>query len=403
MKAIEKEKGINLEILFEALEAALLSAYKRDFQTSGNVRVSIDRETGEIKVFSQLRVVDEVKQPHLEVELYEARVYDPRCQVGDMVEIEVTPKEFGRIAAQTAKQVIIQRIREAERAQIYSDFLDRVGDISNGTVRRFEQRNVIVDLGRVEGILPTEEQIPFERYRLNDRVKAVIMEVRKSSKGPQVILSRSHVMFLKRLFELEVPEIYDGIVEIKAVAREPGSRAKLAVYSRNKDVDPVGSCVGPRGSRVQAISNELRGEKIDIIRWSEDPEEYLSNALSPAKVVSVEINDNEALVIVPDNQLSLAIGKEGQNARLAAKITGFKIDIRSESQIAQERLSSLGLGSLVDQDSAPPAGEEGGEAAGTAGEEPLTGDAAAGAESPPGEAAEESGPEKAGAEETEEM
>ena len=320
-----------------------------------------------------------------------------------MVEIEVTPKEFGRIAAQTAKQVIIQRIREAERAQIYSDFLDRVGDISNGTVRRFEQRNVIVDLGRVEGILPTEEQIPFERYRLNDRVKAVIMEVRKSSKGPQVILSRSHVMFLKRLFELEVPEIYDGIVEIKAVAREPGSRAKLAVYSRNKDVDPVGSCVGPRGSRVQAISNELRGEKIDIIRWSEDPEEYLSNALSPAKVVSVEINDNEALVIVPDNQLSLAIGKEGQNARLAAKITGFKIDIRSESQIAQERLSSLGLGSLVDQDSAPPAGEEGGEAAGTAGEEPLTGDAAAGAESPPGEAAEESGPEKAGAEETEEM
>ena len=330
MKAIEKEKGINLEILFEALEAALLSAYKRDFQTSGNVRVSIDRETGEIKVFSQLRVVDEVKQPHLEVELYEARVYDPRCQVGDMVEIEVTPKEFGRIAAQTAKQVIIQRIREAERAQIYSDFLDRVGDISNGTVRRFEQRNVIVDLGRVEGILPTEEQIPFERYRLNDRVKAVIMEVRKSSKGPQVILSRSHVMFLKRLFELEVPEIYDGIVEIKAVAREPGSRAKLAVYSRNKDVDPVGSCVGPRGSRVQAISNELRGEKIDIIRWSEDPEEYLSNALSPAKVVSVEINDNEALVIVPDNQLSLAIGKEGQNARLAAKLTGYKIDIRAQ-------------------------------------------------------------------------
>ncbi len=402
LKAIEKEKGIELEILFEALEAALISAYKRDFQASGNVRVTIDRESGAIKVFSQLKVVDEVKLPHQEVELYEARVYDPRCQLGDLVEIEVTPREFGRIAAQTAKQVIIQRIREAERAQIYSDFLDRVDDIITGTVRRFEHRNVIVDLGRVEGILPQEEQLPFERYRLNDRVKAVIVEVRKSSKGPQVILSRSHTVFLKRLFELEVPEIYDGIVEIKAAAREPGYRAKLAVYSKNKDVDPVGSCVGPRGSRVQAISNELRGEKIDIIRWSEDPEEYLGNALSPAKVVAVEMNENEALVIVPDNQLSLAIGKEGQNARLAAKITGFKIDICSESQIAQERFSSLGLGNNEKKNGAAASGEEeiagteGTAPEGTAGEKPLNGGAEEGAENAPEDAADESAPEEAG-------
>ena len=360
MKAIEKEKGIELEILFEALEVALVSAYKRNFQSPGNVRVNVDRENGTIKVFSQLEVVEEVELPQQEVELYEARVYDSRCQVGDHIEMEVTPQEFGRIAAQTAKQVIIQRIREAERELIYSDFLDRVEDIITGTVRRFEQRNVIVDLGRVEGILPLQEQLPRERYRMNERIKTIIVEVRKSSKGPQVILSRNHTGFLKRLFELEVPEIYEGIVEIKAAAREPGHRAKLAVYSRNMDVDPVGSCVGPRGSRVQAISSELRGERIDIIRWSEDPEEYLGNALSPASVVSVELRDKEALVIVPDNQLSLAIGKEGQNARLAAKITGFKIDICSETEIAQQRLSSLGLGDPEEE--TDPAGEKEGEA-----------------------------------------
>ncbi len=378
LKAIEKEKGIELEILFEALEVALISAYKRNFQAPGNVRVSIDRETGTIKVFSQLKVVEEVELPQQEVELYEARVYDSRCQLGDLVEVEATPREFGRIAAQTAKQVIIQRIREAERELIYRDFLDRVEDIITGTVRRFEQRNVIVDLGRVEGILPVDEQLPRERYRMNERIKTIIMEVRKSSKGPQVILSRNHTGFLKRLFELEVPEIYEGIVEIKAAAREPGYRAKLAVYSKNTDVDPVGACVGPRGNRVQAISNELRGEKIDIIRWSEDLEAYLGNALSPAKVVSVELNDKEALVIVPDNQLSLAIGKEGQNARLAAKITGFKIDICSETEIAQQRLSSLlGLGdkeenanSAAETDAAEPAETDGEEVlAGTAADE----------------------------------
>ncbi len=355
MKAIEKSKGIALEILFEALEVALISAYKRNFQAPGNVRVTVDRETGEIKVYSQLKVVQEVEQPQQEIELYEARVYDPRCQAGDLIEKEVARQEFGRIAAQTAKQVIIQRIREAERELIYNDFLERVDDIITGTVRRFEFRHAIVDLGRAEGILPREEQLPRERYRMNERIKAIIMEVRKSSKGPQIILSRNHTVFLKRLFELEVPEIYDGIVEIKAAARDPGFRAKLAVHSINEDVDPVGACVGPRGNRVQSISSELRGERIDVIRWSEDTEQFLANALSPARVVSVEISERSALIIVPDDQLSLAIGKEGQNARLAAKITGYKIDIYSETQIAQKRLSSLGLGADPDEE---PEGEE---------------------------------------------
>ena len=263
---LEKEKGISKETLFEALEVALVSAYKRNFHSTPSpaVRVSVDRETGEIKVFAQKRVVEEVENRQQEVELFEARVYDPRCQIGDLVEMDVTPKEFGRIAAQTAKQVVIQRIREAEREHIYETFSDRVEDIITGLVQRFEQRHVIIDLGKVEAVLPAEEQIPHERYRQGERIKTYIVEVKKTTKGPQVIVSRSHVGFLKRLFELEVPEIYDGIVEIKAVAREPGYRSKLAVWSRNADVDPVGACVGPKGTRVQAVSNELKGEKIDI-------------------------------------------------------------------------------------------------------------------------------------------
>lgn len=312
------------------------------------MRVLVDRDTGEIKVFALLTVVEEVENPHQQVELYEARVYAPRCRVGEEIEMEVTPKEFGRIAAQTAKQVVIQRIREAERELIYESFVDRVEDVVIGLVQRFEQRNTIIDLGKVEAILPAEEQIPRERYRQGERVKTFIKEVKKTSKGPQVILSRAHSGFLKRLFEVEVPEIYEGIVEIKAAAREPGQRSKIAVWSKNKDIDPVGACVGPRGTRVQSISNELKGEKIDIIKWSEDTEQYIATALSPAKVSAVELHKNEkrATVIVPDNQLSLAIGKEGQNARLSAKITGWRIDISSETQIAQERLASLGLGNL---------------------------------------------------------
>ncbi|MBS3943287.1 MAG: transcription termination/antitermination protein NusA [Dethiobacter sp.] len=349
MDILEKEKGISKNILFEALEIALVSAYKRNFQASSNVRVVVDRDTGEIKVFAMLTVADKVENSYQQVELYEARIYQPRCKVGDELELEVTPKEFGRIAAQTAKQVVVQRIREAEREIIYDSYADRVEDIVIGLVQRFEQRNIIIDLGKVEAILPAEEQIPRERYRQGERIKAFIKEVKKTSKGPQVIVSRAHSGFLKRLFEVEVPEIYEGIVEIKAATREPGQRSKIAVWSKNKDIDPVGACVGPRGGRVQAISNELKSEKIDIIKWSEDTEQYIAAALSPAKVAAVELRKEEkrATVIVPDNQLSLAIGKEGQNARLSAKLTGWKIDINSETQIAQERLSALGLGPVV--------------------------------------------------------
>ncbi|MFO7953067.1 MAG: transcription termination factor NusA [Bacillota bacterium] len=345
IESLEKEKGISKEVLFEALEVALVSAYKRNFQSSTPVRVTIDRETGEIKVFAQLKVVEEVESENQEVTLYEAKVYEPHCQIGDTVEMEVTPKEFGRIAAQTAKQVVIQRIREAERELIYENFTDRVEEVITGLVRRFEQRNVIIDLGRTEAILPLEEQIPHERYRQGERVKTYIMDVKKTTKGPQIVVSRTHTGFLKRLFEMEVPEIYEGIVEIKAVAREAGYRSKLAVKSDNPDIDPVGSCVGTKGSRVQAISNELKGEKIDIISWSEETEEYIANSLSPAKVSSVQIDweNKTALVIVPDNQLSLAIGKEGQNARLAAKISGWKVDISSETKYAEDSFTAMGL------------------------------------------------------------
>jgi len=345
LDSLEKEKGISKEVLFEALEVALVSAYKRNFQSAPAVRVTLDRETGDIKVFSQLKVVEEVESEQQEVSLYEARVYDPHCQIGDIVEMEVTPREFGRIAAQTAKQVVIQRIREAERELIYESFVDRTEEVITGLVRRFEQRNVIIDLGRTEAVLPVDEQIPHERYRQGERVKTFILDVKKTTKGPQIIVTRTHTGFLKRLFEMEVPEIYEGIVEIKAAAREAGHRSKLAVISNNKDIDPVGACVGPKGSRVQAISNELKGEKIDIVKWSEESEEYIANALSPAKVSSVilDTENKTATVIVPDSQLSLAIGKEGQNARLAARITGCKIDISSETQYAEKSLSAMGL------------------------------------------------------------
>jgi len=352
LDSLEKEKGISKDILFDALEVALISAYKRNYQSAPAVSVTIDRDTGEIKVFSQLKVVENVESEQQEVSLYEAKVYDPRCQLGDLIEMEVTPKEFGRIAAQTAKQVVIQRIREAERELIYESFVDRTEEIITGLVRRFEQRNVIIDLGRTEAILPIEEQINHERYRQGERVKAYIVDVKKTTKGPQIIVSRTHTGFLKRLFEMEVPEIYEGIVEIKAAAREAGYRSKLAVYSNNKDIDPVGACVGPKGSRVQAISTELKGEKIDIVKWSEETEEYIANALSPAKVASVMLDSENKLatVVVPDNQLSLAIGKEGQNARLSAKITGWKVDISSETQYTEKSLSAIGLAEKSDED-----------------------------------------------------
>ncbi|WIW71900.1 MULTISPECIES: transcription termination factor NusA [Anaerosinus] len=341
MQAFEqlgKEKGIASEVLFDAIEAALISAYKRNFGLAQNVRVSLDRITGEIHVFARKNIAEVIEDERLEIQLSEAKKIDSNYEVGDVIEIEVTPKNFGRIAAQTAKQVVVQRIREAERGIIYEEFSNRESDILTGIVQRIEQKNVFIDLGKAEAILAPSEQIPFEQYKHGDRVKSYIIEVKKTTKGPQILVSRTHPGLLKRLFELEVPEIHDGIVEIKSVAREPGMRSKIAVYSRDEDIDPVGSCVGHKGMRVQTIVDELKGEKIDIVKWNADPVKYIANSLSPAKVLSVEVNEIEKVskVIVPDYQLSLAIGKEGQNARLAAKLTGWKIDIKSESQAAQE-------------------------------------------------------------------
>ncbi|OLO40930.1 transcription termination/antitermination protein NusA [Alkalihalophilus pseudofirmus] len=334
LSTLEKEKGISKEVILEAIEAALISGYKRNFNQAQNVRVDINRETGDIRVFARKTVVEEVFDARLEIAEEAAKELNPNFEVDDVVEIEVTPKNFGRIAAQTAKQVVTQRVREAERGIIYSDFIDREEDIITGIVQRQDSRFIYVDLGKVEAILPVNEQMPNESYRHNDRIKAFITKVEKTTKGPQIMISRTHPGLLKRLFELEVPEIYDGTVEVKSVAREAGDRSKIAVYAENPEVDPVGACVGPKGQRVQTIVNELKGEKIDIVRWSEDPVEYVANALSPSKVVQVQVNEEEKMtrVIVPDYQLSLAIGKRGQNARLAAKLTGWKIDIKSESE-----------------------------------------------------------------------
>ena len=332
---LEKEKGINSEIIIEAIEAALISAYKKNFGTQSNMRVQFDRGSGEIKVFSRKTIVGDISNSKEEISLSEARKLDPRYELNDVVELEVTPKDFGRIAAQTAKQVVVQRIREAERDMIYDEYSNREGDIVTGVVQRQEGKNVFIDLGKTEAVLSQNEQIPGETYKNGDRIKTFIVEVKKTTKGPQIQLSRTHPGLLKRLFELEVPEIHDGTVELKALSREAGARSKIAVYSKNENVDPVGSCVGPKGLRVQAIVTELKGEKIDIVKWNVDPVKYIANSLSPAKVVSVDVYPDQkmAKVVVPDYQLSLAIGKEGQNARLAAKLTGWKIDIKSESQI----------------------------------------------------------------------
>jgi transcription termination/antitermination protein NusA len=338
LHAIETEKGISKEILIDAIEAALISSYKRNFNTAQNVRVDIDRLSGLIKVYARKTVADEVLDPRLEISVDAAREINPNYILGDIVEIEVTPRDFGRIAAQTAKQVVTQRIREAERGLIYHAFVDKEEDIVNGIVQRIDARNIYVDLGKVEAVLPLNELMPTDKFAQGDRVKSYITKVENTTKGPQIVLSRTHPGLLKRLFELEVPEIFDGIVEIRSVAREAGYRSKIAVYSRNSEVDPVGSCVGPKGSRVQAIVGELKGEKIDIVNWSDSVEEYVANALSPSKVVEVGVYESDKLarVIVPDHQLSLAIGIRGQNARLAAKLTGWKIDIKSESQAEEE-------------------------------------------------------------------
>ncbi|UAL49200.1 transcription termination factor NusA [Sutcliffiella horikoshii] len=331
---MEKEKGISKDVIIEAIEAALISAYKRNFNQAQNVRVDMNLETGTMRVFARKDVVDEVFDSRLEISIQEARQIDPNYQENDVVEIEVTPKDFGRIAAQTAKQVVTQRVREAERGVIYSEYIEREEDIMTGIVQRLDSKFIYVSLGKIEALLPVNEQMPNEHYKPHDRIKVFLTKVEKTTKGPQIFVSRSHPGLLKRLFELEVPEIYDGTVEIKSVAREAGDRSKISVHCDNPEVDPVGACVGPKGQRVQAIVNELKGEKIDIVRWSKDPVEFVANALSPSKVLEVQVNEEEkaTTVIVPDYQLSLAIGKRGQNARLAAKLTGWKIDIKSESE-----------------------------------------------------------------------
>ena len=332
---LEKERHIPKDVLIEAIESALVSAYKKNYGTSQNVRVDINEETGDINVYMRMDIVDEVEDEFTQISLDEARDIDYRYEVGDVVEYQVTPRDFGRIAAQTAKQVVVQRIREAERGMIFDDYITRQGEIVTGTVQRISNETLFINIGRTEGILSANEQVPGEHYKVNDRLKVYIMDVKKTNKGPQVFLSRSHPGLVKRLFELEVPEIEDGTVEIKGIAREAGSRTKMAVYTQFENVDPVGACVGTRGNRVQAIVDELHGEKIDIITWSEDPEVLIANVLSPSKVEKVIIPNPEeksAIVVVPDYQLSLAIGKEGQNVRLAARVSGWKIDIKSHSQ-----------------------------------------------------------------------
>src|SRR6056297_1254819 len=335
---IEKDKGISKDVLLEAIETALVSAYKKDFGSKDNVRIEISAEAGEVKVYSRKEVVEEVENENSEISLTEAERIDSKYTIGDIVEIEVTPANFGRIAAQTAKQVVMQRIREAERDVIFDQYKEKEDDLITGTIQRFHNDNILIDMGKTEALLPPSEQIAGEKYEIGKRIKLYVVEVSSTSKGPRILVSRTHPGLLKRLFEIKVPEIFQGLVEIKAVAREAGQRSKMAVSSSDKQVDPVGACVGPKGMRVQAVVNQLNNEKIDIVKWDDNPEEFVANALNPAEVISVDINksDKIAQVIVPDFQLSLAIGKEGQNARLAAKLTGWKVDIKKESEIEAE-------------------------------------------------------------------
>ena len=338
LRELVKEKGICEDLIFTTIQDALVAAYKKNYANintnAQNVKVNIDRETGEIKVYAQKVVVDEVYDDVTEISMEEAKAISPKYEVDDVVDLEVTPKNFGRVAAQLAKQVVTQRIKEAERNIIYDEYKEKEFDIITGTILRKDKGMVFVNLGKLEGVIGPNEQIPNEEYKFNEKLKLYIVEVKNGSKGPQIHVSRTHPGLVKRLFELEVPEIFDGIVEVKSISREAGSRSKIAVYSNDPEVDAMGACVGPKGIRVQNIVNELKNEKIDIIKWSKDPAEFIANSLSPAKVLSVEVDEanKSAKVVVDDNQLSLAIGKEGQNVRLAAKLTNWKIDIKSKSQ-----------------------------------------------------------------------
>jgi len=337
---IEKEKGISKEVLIDTIEISLVSAYKKNFaQGRDNVEIIFNKDTGKMQVFTKKVVVNIVKQPSLEIDLEQAKQYKQKnIKIGDEINIEVTPREFGRIATQTAKQVIVQKIREAERKAIYERYIDKVRDIVTGMIQRQEHYNIIVDLGKAEAVLPPNEQVRNEHYSKGKRMKFYVVEVKKTSRGPRILLSRTHPDLLKRLCELEVPEIHEGLVEIKWIAREPGKRSKIAVDSRDDMVDSIGSCIGDRGSRIKSIMTELQDEKIDIIKWHEDDKIFIANSLNPAKVLFVRLFEKEkrALVVVDDQQLSLSIGKEGQNARLAAKLTGWKIDIKSDSQFKKE-------------------------------------------------------------------
>ena len=329
---LEKEKEISKDIILEAIENSLLAACKNHFGKSDNIKVNINRETGEVTVFAEKDIVEDVNDPAMEISLSDAKKISDDKEIGDKVDIVVTPKDFGRIAAQKAKQVVVQKIREEERKVIYNQYYEKEKDIITGVVQRVIGNNISVNIGKIDTILTESEQVKTEHLRPSDRIKLYVVEVKDTTKGPRITVSRTHPELVKRLFEYEVTEIADGTVEIMGIAREAGSRTKMAVYSSNPDVDPVGACVGVNGSRVNAIVEELRGEKIDIINWSDEPKVLIENALSPAKVLSVEVDveEKKASVSVPDFQLSLAIGKEGQNARLAARLTGYKIDIKSE-------------------------------------------------------------------------
>ena len=335
---IAEEKGITTEMVEEAISAALLSAYKRSYNTDQNVRVEMDRENESVKVYLRRDVVEEVENEDTEISIEDALEIDPDYEVGDFIDFEMDPADFGRIAAQSARQVTQQRFKEAERNMIYEDYSDKVGEVLTGKVQRIQRGTIYVNIGRAEGILKEKEQVPGEHFSANDRIKVYITDVQKTTKGPQVFLSRSHPGLVKKLFEMEVPEIEEGLVEIVSIAREAGSRSKIAVYTEDENIDPVGACVGSRGGRVQAVVDELFNEKIDIITWSEDPVELIKNVLSPAVVEQVIIGDEEkmATVVVPDHQLSLAIGKSGQNVRLAAKLCNWKIDIKSHTQFEEE-------------------------------------------------------------------
>ncbi len=334
IEQVEKDKGIEKEVLIEALESALLKAAEKRFGAGKEIEAHYDEELGEIELFVFKEVVDEVEDPDLHISLKDGLELDPDAQLGDSLGVKLNANEFGRIDAQTAKQIIIQKIREAERDIVFKEYSEKQGEIITGIVQRFERGDMVVDLGRTEALLPKREQVRRESYRQGERIRGMVLEVREEAKGPQVVISRTHPGFLVKLFQMEVPEIYEGIVEIKGAAREPGERAKIAVLSNNMDVDPVGACVGVKGSRVQAVVQELKGEKIDIIHWAEESAVLAKNALSPAQITKVVVDEDEHSmeVIVPDDQLSLAIGKKGQNVRLAAKLTGWKIDIHTETE-----------------------------------------------------------------------